>query len=422
MSRWLGVGLALLLLAACAGRPLQESADRTRAGERQILVTVRQSESSALALLGAPGRRYLRRRDYGPSPHVERVLSQVSRELALRRVRGWPIPSLEVYCEVLEVPLGGSIEEAIDALAEDPRVELAQTMNLFRTLGSKYNDPYADLQPAIESLEIEQAHEFATGKNVLVAVIDSAVDSDHPDLAERIGVTRNLVGSSRRVPHGEVHGTAIAGVIASIANNTEGIIGIAPDATIAALRACWPLASEGSASECSSFSLAQALETALQLKPQVINLSLAGPPDPLLSRLLDQAIERGIIVVAAEPDAAEPLGFPASHSRVIVARTQFQPSAGMSRWLVGAPATEILTTTPDAGYGFLSGSSLAAAHVSGVIALLLERRPGLTGEEIAALLDATATPDPGGKTINACRALARLAQTDACAAHSGLNP
>lgn len=417
------LAIVLVLLALAAGCATLDDEAASRNAERQILVTVQQAESSAVALLGAPGRRYLRRRDYGASPNVERVLSQLADELELRRVRGWPIPSLEVYCEVLEVPLGESVDDVLARLADDPRIELAQPMNRFHTLGTRYNDPYADLQPAIASLGLEQAHAFATGKGVLVAVIDSAVDSVHPELRGRIGTKRNLVGAGGRLKHGEVHGTAVAGVIASTANNTEGIIGVAPEATIAALRACWPVGPDRSAAECSSFSLAQALEAALNLEPQIINLSLSGPPDPLLALLLDEAVRRGIIVVAAAPDepAAGP-GFPASHAGVIAAQAELGAGRTGARLLLGAPAKEILTTTPGAGYGFLSGSSLAAAHVTGVIALLLEQRPGMDAYEIAALLDATATVVAGAHTINACRALVELRGGGDCDAQIGSNP
>ena len=138
-----------------------------------------------------------------------------------------------------------------------------------------------------------------------IAIIDSAVDGDHPDLRGRVRLARNLVAEHPLARNGEIHGTAIAGIIASAVNNREGIIGVAPDVSIAALRACWAVAEDGLAAQCSTFSLARALEVALGLDPNVINLSLAGPDDPLLSRLLDRVIERGIVVVTAHPASAE---------------------------------------------------------------------------------------------------------------------
>lgn len=414
MNKLPAIILPLLLLVGCA-TPRSNELGLSRGTGQQILVTVRQAESAAIALLGAPARRYLHRREYGASPNVERILNQLAGELELTRIEGWPIPSLAVYCEVLEVPEGRSVEAVITELADDPRVDLAQRMNVFHTLSAGYDDPYVDLQPSIISLGIEAAHAVATGRDVLVAVIDSAVDTAHPDLRKSVGISRDLVAASRRPRHGEVHGTAIAGVIASAANNAEGIVGIAPDVTLAALRACWSVAPNGSAAECSTFSLAQALETALRLEPEIINLSLSGPSDPLLSRLLDQAIRRGIIVVAAAPESPNTqLSFPSSHAEVISVQPRLTEQAALTRLRLAAPAEEILTTTPDAGYSFLSGSSLAAAHVSGIIALLVEQHRGMDAHQIAALLDETATHNAGLKTVNACRALARLAGDSSC--------
>src|SRR6185295_7709258 len=166
---------------------------------------------------------------------------------------------------------------------------------------------------------------------------------------------------------GEVHGTAIAGIIASAANNRLGIVGVAPDVTIASLRACWAVTHDSVAAQCSSFSLARALQVAIDLKPNVVNMSLAGPDDPLLGQLLDEMIARGIIVVAAQPERGQNgHEFPSSHPRV-----------------------------------------LAAANTSGVVALLVERDPHVDVARIAEVLTDTTTHVDGSASINACRALER---------------
>ena len=401
------------LLAAC----VTAGTVRTEPGaERQILVTVRQPATLAAGLTGAPNQRYLQRR-YGPSPSVDRVLTQLAHEHDLRRVEGWPIQSLDVYCEVLTVPEGRDVADVLATLSRDPRVDLAQRMNLFNTQAAKYDDPYLELQSAASAMEVERAHELATGRGVSVAIIDSAVDADHPDLRGRVHMARNLVADHELARNGEVHGTAIAGIIASAVNNREGIIGVAPDVSIAALRACWAVVDDELAAQCSTFSLAQALEVALGLHPNVINLSLAGPDDPLLSRLLDRAIERGIVVVTAHPaSAASSVAFPSSHPRVLTAHSSLVPVNSDSPYAFAAPADEVLTTTPGAKYAFLTGNSLAAAHTTGVIALMMERQPDLDAERIAAILTATTTYAPGSASINACRAVARLGGAASCLA------
>ncbi len=421
-------GLALALLAAfalagCATTTAPRTASDASAAataKRQILLTVHQPESVAVGLTGTPSQRYLQRR-YGPTPSVERILSQLAREHRLDRVDGWPIQSLDVYCEVFAVDDDRRIEDVIAALAADPRVDLVQAMNLFATQATHYDDPYAELQSGAIQMDVEQAHQLATGRGVSIAIIDSAVDASHPDLRGRVRIARNLAEREPIAHGGEVHGTAIAGIIASAVNNNEGIIGVAPDVSIAALRACWAVEENGLAAQCSSFTLARALEIALSLNPNVINLSLAGPADPLLSRLLDEAIERGIIIVAAHADTSEGAdAFPASHPKVLSAHSSAGYSAspdalaGPSAYSVGAPATEVLTTTPGAKYAFLTGNSLAAAHTAGVVALLIEREPQLDVERIAALLTGTTIYSAGSASINACRALERLTGTAVC--------
>src|SRR5688572_13933428 len=421
--------LALLLvlaasLAACATETAVRTAamggatESEAAAARQILVTVRQPATLAAGLTGAPNQRYLQRR-YGPSPSVDHVLTQLAHEHGLRRVEGWPIQSLDVYCEVLTVPEERDVGEVLAALKRDPRVDLAQRMNLFNTQAAKYDDPYVELQSAATTMEVESAHQLATGRGVSIAIIDSAVDANHPDLRGRVRLARNLVTDHPLARSGEIHGTAIAGIIASAVNNREGIIGVAPDVSIAALRACWAIVDDGLAAQCSSFSLARALEVALGLRPNVINLSLAGPDDPLLSRLLDRAIERGIVVVTAHPaSSSSSVAFPSSHPRVLTAHSSHVPVNSDSPYTLAAPANEVLTTTPGAGYAFLTGNSLAAAHATGVVALLMEREPDLDAERIAAILTATTTYSAGSASINACRALERVAGTASCLVHN----
>lgn len=411
MRRSLAAAAATLLLAGCAAvQPFaSRPPDDQRGQARQILLTVPQQSTSSVALTGAPGRRYLQRRGYGPTPSVERTLSRLAKDHGIKPVDGWPIGSLNVYCEVFYVPRRLALGEVIKQLSRDSRVDLVEPMSTFHTLISRYDDPYADLQTAVRDLDIQDAHRLATGKSVLVAVIDSAVDTTHPELRGHVPVDRDLVDGRLHPKRGEIHGTAIAGIIASASNNDQGIVGVAPDARIAALRACWSVGGGGGHAQCSSFSLAKALEVALSLDPAIINLSLTGPFDPLLARLLDQAVRKGIVIVAAEPETADAQhSFPSSQAHIIAAGSEVPDAADLAKGCLPAPGREILTTTPDGGYAFLSGNSLAAAHVSGVVALLKQRDPAMTADSIRSLLRDTLVSTGKATSINACRALERL--------------
>ncbi len=410
----LAVGAAL---SGCAnsGRLERPDGDPVAGYQRQILLTLPAEKLTSTVHGGQPSRTYLRRRSYGPSPAIDRTLDALAAEHGIERLDGWPIRSLGVYCEVFYVPDRLSVDGVINELMSDARISLVQRMNVFETLASRYDDPYADLQLSVPQLGLEQAHDLATGKGVTVAVIDTAVDSSHPDLRGHVRVEYDLVADHESPRDGEVHGTAMAGIIASTAGNNEGIVGIAPDVEIVALRACWATTPGASAAQCSSFSLARALEVALDVAPAIVNLSLAGPADPLLSLLLDEFIRRGVIVVAAEPARDALHTFPASQPGIIVASPALGlPSSRQPNWLP-APASEILTTIPHSGYAFMSGSSLAAANVSGVIALLLERDPTMSATAAIALLTATIDQSPNSGSISACGALERLTRVSVCA-------
>src|SRR5439155_4417158 len=179
----------------------------------------------------------------------------------------------------------------------------------------------------------------------------------------------------------ETQGTAVAGTTAARADDGIGIAGIAPEAKFLALRACWQAANTGdSAAYCSSFTLAKALQFALDENAQVINLSLGGPRDRLLERHLDTAVARGSTLVgAANPEVAKG-GFPASHGGVLaVAGDDGHDVAGD---ILLAPGRDIPTTIAGQKWGFVTGSSFAAAHVTGLVALLRELAPDLRPQQL----------------------------------------
>ena len=403
--RLLLIAVGAAILAGCApfGSAVPSAASGPGELTRQLLITMRQDASAATAVLGDPGSFYLRRRGYGPTPGVDRTLDAIADDYGLRRVDGWYIASLGEYCEVYELRPGQSMDDVLERIATDPRVGLVQAMNVFETEGAMiYDDPFAPMQPALASMAIDAAHALSTGRGVTVAIIDSSVDARHAELRGKVRAEKNLV-DNHAFRGAEVHGTAVAGVIGSAANNGEGIVGVAPDSSLASLRACWTVEESTGRAQCSSFSLALALESAIELEVDVINLSLAGPPDPLLEALIDSAADAGIVVVAAYPERHGPgSGFPASHPRVIAAESAETPLGGNIRNLLRAPGAEIVSTSPNNGYAFFSGNSMAAAYVTGVAALVRERRPGITSAELIELLTATGI----GRTVNACRAVA----------------
>lgn len=362
-----------------------------------------------------------------PAPPT--LWSVTTRELEqtyrLRTVFAWTMVSLGEQCVVFDIPPDRPQEEILRRLRADPRVGIVQPIATFDALtggapgasgGASYNDPYAHLQRSIQALTLEKAHRWATGKGVRVAVIDTGVDVDHPDLRGRIARVGNFVERGEQGFTNDVHGTAVAGVIAASTNNEVGIVGVAPQSQILALKACWPKGPGTREASCDSYTLARAIDFAISQGAQVLNFSLAGPHDPLLARLIGAALQRGIAVVAADAGDGR-RSFPAGLQGVIgvlgvdqaaaAARPRGSPSG------LGAPSVDILTTVPHGSYDFFSGSSLAAAQVSGVAALLLEKEPQLTPARLAEILRRTSRSNSPSQ-VDACAALAEALGQGGC--------
>jgi subtilisin family serine protease len=328
-----------------------------------------------------------------------RTAKSLAREYHLHIVDDWPMPSLGVHCVVAGMEPGQDAQRLLTALNSDQRVAWAQPLQRYRTL-ARTAAPAADAA-AQPSWDLSGLHAIATGRGVIVAQVDTGVDLGHPNLTGQWLAPRDFVG-----PGGfdaELHGTAVAGLIVAHASAKLEGMGVAPGARLMPLRACWQV--DPSAAECSSFTLGKALQHAVREHVQIINLSLAGPPDLLLGRLVDRALEQGAVVVAAADESGAGPGFPAEHPGVIAVAGG--PVAGLER-TVQAPSRDLLTTVPDAAFGFMSGSSFAAAQVAGLTALLLERSPHLGPARVHAVLTAASTPgaQAGGATpVDPCTAL-----------------
>jgi len=330
-----------------------------------------------------------------------RIAEELAQRHNLKLLNSWAMPVLGLDCYVLQVADGEGPERISALLAADPRVEWAQPMGIFHGLDG--GDPLYPVQPAAHAWDLRELHRSATGRNVTVAVIDSGIASEHPALHGQVTGVENFVDN---VPYaGEAHGTAIGAIIAARSGH-GGILGVAPDAHLLALRACWQ--QPGQAAACDSFSLAKALNFAILHQPKVINMSLGGPPDRLLARLLDVALSHGISVVAAL-DSRGGLAFPASHPGVLAVGVRgAAPVAGA----LYAPGRDIPSATPDGHWNFFTGPSYAAAHVAGVVALLDELQPAATPAEIRQALRPADALNAG--KIDACASLARIRNTCIC--------
>jgi subtilisin family serine protease len=380
--------------------------------QRYIVVTVRNPVSRPLVASTPRGYDSVGAYTLGG---VARSLSRtLAREYRLQESASWPIALLNVHCLVYQLPADTDQPRLLAALKRDARVESAQPLLRFETAGEHYNDPYAHLQHNVQQMGVEAAQALSSGGGVRVAVIDTGVQIDHPDLPTNVAA-RNFVDNDVRAFRADAHGTAVAGVIAAVPDNGIGIVGIAPAVSLLAYKACWHLSEAGVQAACNTFTLAQALAAAIEAHADVINLSLAGPSDPLLSRLIRRALDSGIIVVGAVPSDGVRDAFPTGIAGVIAADAIENGHRDANVMLV--PGRDVLSLAPQGHYDFYSGSSLATAEVTGLIALLRSQRTHLSGQQAAALLSAAA---PAGQTTtplsvpNACVALDLLLHKRDC--------
>lgn len=224
-----------------------------------------------------------------------------------------------------------------------------------------------------------------TGSGVIVAVLDTGIDLDHPDLADNIVSGWNFVDNSADVSDLDNHGSMVSGIIAAKANNGIGIVGVAPDAKIMPLKV---LDTDGG----NIRDIASAIRFAADNGAKIITMSFGGQYTRFsiaTERAIDYASRQGCLLVAAVGnDNTSELVFPASYEQVVAVsaidendvRAEFSNYGSYVDFC--APGINIVSTGNDGDYFMANGTSFAAPFVSGLIALMLSDNPQLTTEEV----------------------------------------
>src|SRR3984957_6243653 len=415
MIRAIVLGTVIALAGACSSAPVRIDSralgdQASLSSDRYIIVAVDNVPAAYVANAGGTPRGYDAIADYGATARARETLHAVEREYGLREVNAWPIGPLQIHCAVLEIPSGADRSQLLADLSKDRRVKLTQPLQTFATRTEDYNDPYVGLQRGFQQMDVADAHPWSRGEGVKVAIIDTGVDIEHPDLRGSIAAAVNFVDADDAQFRRDRHGTEMAGVIAAVANNGEGIVGVAPNARLFIFKACWQAHSDEDAARCNSFTLARALTAAFDAHAQVVNLSLAGPEDPLVGDLIREGLRRGVLFVGAA--AGDSIGEDSllHHPGIIEVASAETHSATANA--LYAPGREILTLLPGGHYDFASGTSIATAQVSGVVALILAKNPGLSATAAYRLLHDTSslskTADGSVIGVDACAAVGTL--------------
>jgi subtilisin family serine protease len=309
----------------------------------------------------------------------------------LARIESQSLPLLAATIFRWRIPDNRPLSRVLSDLSNDRDVRFSQANMTYRTqdAGSKKPLEGDPGQYALAKLHLPEAHLLARGTDVAIAVIDTGIDVTHPELAGAIIGTYDALNSKEGA---HPHGTGVAGTIVAHSR----LVGSAPAARILAIRAF--AANQSNGAESTSFVVLKALNYAVQQNAQIINMSFAGPADPLVQQALAVSSARGIVLIAAAGNAGpnSPPLYPAADSHVIAVTATdsgdhlFTQANRGAHVALAAPGVDILTPAPDDKYQVNSGTSFAAGYVSGLAALLIDRNPGITPDGIRAALTSTA--------------------------------
>lgn len=332
------------------------------------------------------------------------------------------------------------LPESALAVANDVYANAVEDPNPDQTGGrrpGRSGDPYDSLQYGLETSGVRRARRLSDGTGVRVALLDSVPDSSHRDLGvveihrlpETEAEAEAEAAEARDAAPIEpgLHGTLMAGVIAAREDNGFGIAGLAPGARLVSVPVCAPSGAPsgggggtaGAGGRCLLYDLLRGLDLAWEAEAQILNLSLTGPANPLLARGMARLEQLGLVVVAAAGNEAldEPR-YPAAYPTVIGVGAHDREGAAFARgnrgaWVeLVAPGVEVISTVPGDAFAFGNGTSLAAAHVTGMLAVLtgVTKDARLARAELFRTIHASGTPRLPPLLPSICEVLPRLDQ------------
>jgi subtilisin family serine protease len=336
--------------------------------------------------------------------------AEVRAQAGVRYVGPGPLPNTEVD----QAPAGG-LTAAVAALGRNSQVEYAEPNGEVQATSAP-NDPLFWAQWGLsntgqsvngtsgtpgDDIGATSAWTRSTGAGVTVAVVDTGVDSNAPDLAGQTVAGQSFLGGIQgaSTPDPNGHGTLVSGIIAAIRNNGAGVSGVAPGAKVL------PLQAMGANGQGNVADVAAAFNYAGQSGVRIVNASLGGAE----SQTLELAIAdhpNTLYVVAAGNSGTNndstpyyPCDLPEANLICVGASDQNDQRAGFSNYGANtvdlfAPGVNIATTLAGGGYGAAAGTSMAAPMVSGTLALMLAQNPSLTAPQLKANLLANVQPEP----------------------------
>lgn len=356
----------------------------------------------------------------------------IAATFALNVIEATPLNTAAAGLAVFEIPDARTVPAVVALLNADPRVTFAQPDFVYDTYGQVTAiapEPYDALSYGARLTRSDRARGFVDGRGVRLAIIDTGVDAQQVDLVDQLAESRDFTGLGFSA---DIHGTQVAGILSAKPGNGAGIAGVAPAATLLALKACQPSSAQSVRARCWSSALVKGLDYAAGQQVDIVNMSVGGRrEDRLLQLGVATAVSRGSAVVAAAGNEGPngPPSYPAALDGVVAvtavdARQQLYRYATQGVFVdLSAPGVEIISTAPGNQFPVCSGTSFATAYVSGALALLRQADPSSSAAALVSVLQSTAQDlGPGGRDaqfgdglINVCAALRALnPQAPAC--------
>ncbi len=282
---------------------------------------------------------------------------------------------------------------AAAALMHDSAVIYAEP-NYRRSAQRTPDDSVIGQQWGLRNVQAFDAWEITTGGPIVVAVVDTGVDKDHPDLQGKVLPGFNALAGNGDTSDNNGHGTAVAGLIAANTNNGRGIAGLCWDCKILPVKV---LSSRGNGDDAT---VSTGIRWAVDNGARIINLSLGGSEDSqTLHDAVNYAVSKGVLVVVAsgnDHESGNATSYPAAYDNVVGVG-----ATGPSNTITGfsntgpyvdiaAPGVGLWTTLPNGEYGPPNGTSFSSPYVAGAAALIFTLRPDLPAQDVTCILEAGA--------------------------------
>lgn len=327
-----------------------------------------------------------------------------------------------INAATIAVPSGITPENFLAKVSKDPMVSGGELDRVVLMDKFVVNDPERGQQYHLDKVNAEQAWELSVGNEIKIAIVDTGVDPKHPDLAEKLLPGYNILDPGMFPKDDTGHGTHVTGIAAAATNNGLGIAGMAPNAKIIPVKVM-------DRARGSATSIAKGIIWAADHGADVMNLSLGTyDPSATLEKAVRYAIEKNVVLVSTMGnDNEEKRRYPAGYPGVIAVGSTDQNDQRSSfsntgDWItISAPGTKIYSTAPtyptsvvsNNGYALLSGTSMAAPLVTGVVALIRSQKKGASPAQVKEILQKSADDlgvpgfdkEFGCGRINALRAL-----------------